>query len=189
MPIGTNLPVLSGALEIIMKSWFKSENSKSKALYVPQKEFDKLLEGKLKNIEKELDEFIENKIGGLEPEERKLRKMQEDIELKKPIIDAIGRSNQMSLTKKYPAFFKEIGLIIGDKEEKVLKCRHSMAHPEKVSYEELEKMRKCTLAYETLFNRVFLKILGYRGNYVDRSKWTQIGYLEKDIDMPLGGSV
>lgn len=188
MPIGTSLPVLSGALEIIMKSWFKSENSKSKALYMPESEFNRLLEEEFKNIEKKFDNLIESKITDLKPEERELRKKQESMELKKPIMNSLYNSNQMSLTKKYRIFFKEIGLITGDKEEEVLKCRHTMAHPEKVSYEELEKMRKCTLAYETLFHRVFLKVLGYNGNYVDRSSplIPMIGYPERDIDMPLG---
>ncbi|WP_424353549.1 hypothetical protein [Methanosarcina mazei] len=188
MPIGTSLPVLSGALEIVMKSWFKSENSKSKALYISEREFNKLLEENFKEIEKKLDDFIELTIGGLGQEEKEFRKKQENMELKKPIMNAIYHSNQMSLTKKYRTFFKEIGLIIGDKDEDVLKCRHTMAHPEKVSYEELEKMRKCTLAYETLFHRVFLKILGYNGNYIDRSSPLKptIGYPERHIDMPLG---
>ena len=65
---------------------------------------------------------------------------QEDIQLKTPIMSKIRYSNQMSLTKKYPVFFKEIGLRAGECEEKVLKCRHSMVHPDEVSLEDIEKI-------------------------------------------------
>ena len=183
MPIGTNLPVLSGALEIVIKSWFKSESSKSKAVHMPQKEFNTLLGEDFKTIEKKLDEFIEDKLESLEPEGRESRRKVEDIELKKPIMNKIRNSNQMSLTKKYPAFFKEIGLKTGTVEDEAIKARNSMAHGDKGNNEEFEKMIKCTRAYETLFHRVFLKILGYKGYYVDRS---MIGYPEKHIDLPLG---
>jgi hypothetical protein len=44
-------------------------------------------------------------------------------------------------------------------------------------------MITCTRAYQTLFHRVFLKILRYEENYVDRSI---IGFPEKHIDVPLG---
>jgi hypothetical protein len=193
LPIGANLPVLSGALEIVMKNWFDSEKSKSKTLYISQNEFDKMFGEDFKNIENKLDKYIKHKHEDLDLEEREKRIQQENIELKRPIMNKIRNSNQISLTKQPQVFFNEIGLPTGKNEEKVLKCRHSMAHPDKVSYEKYEKMNKCTLAYETLFHRVFLKILGYEGDYVDRSKLIDFGiekrYAEKDIDMPLGGFV
>jgi hypothetical protein len=183
MPLGTNLPVLSSGLEIIMKSWFNSENSQSKAFYISKKEFNKILRENSKDIEKKLDDIIENKIKSLELEEIKLRKKQEYIELKNQVVNKIRSSNQMSITKKYQVFFKEIGLRTGDMEEKVLKSRNSMAHPDEGSLEEVEKMKMCTRTYQTLFHRIFLKILRYKGNYVDRSI---IGFPAKHIDEPLG---
>lgn len=183
MPLGTNLPVLSGGLEIIMKSWFNSENSQSKAFYISKKEFKKIFRENCKDIEKKLDEFIEEKIKSLELEEEKLRKKQEYIELKNQVVDKIRHSNEMSITKKYQVFFKEIGLRTGDREEKVLKSRHSMAHPDEVNLEEIEKMVICSRAYQTLFHRVLLKVLKWEENYVDRS---MIGFPEKHIDVPLG---
>ena len=44
MPLGTNLPVLSSGLEIIMKSWFGRGNSQSKALSYHKKSLTKFLE-------------------------------------------------------------------------------------------------------------------------------------------------
>jgi len=183
MPIGTNLPVLSSALEIIMTSWFESENSKSRAFYMEQKEFNKLIEEGLKNIEEKLDEYIENKIKSLESETKESLEVQEIKGLKNTIVGKIRNSNQMSVTKKYLAFFKEIGLVTGSIEGRAITTRHSMAHGDKVDREEFEKMRRCTYAYQTLFHRVLLKVLGYEGNYVDRSV---IGFPEKHIDLPLG---
>ncbi|MDD4497058.1 MAG: hypothetical protein PHV51_02725 [Methanosarcinaceae archaeon] len=162
MPIGTNLPVLSSALEIIMKAWFKSQNSENKAVYMPNKEFKYLLKEEFQNIERKLDGF----------------------DFKNIILNKLYYSNQMSGNKKYELFFEEIGLKTGSIEKRAMKARNSMAHGDKGN-DKLIEMIKSTYAYETLFHRVFLKVLGYEGNYVDRST---IGYPEKHIDLPLGES-
>ncbi|AKB22008.1 hypothetical protein [Methanosarcina sp. WH1] len=186
MPIGTNLPVLSSALEIIMKAWFDSENSRSKGFYLSKKEFNKLIKESLKNIEQKFDEYIENKIEKLEPDKKDSLEIHEIIELKNTIIGKVRNSNKKSLTKQYQAFFQEIGLNIGSFESGALTARHPMAHGDKGNKgnnEEFEEMRINTYAYQTLFHRVFLKILGYEGKYVDRSV---IGFPEKHIDSLLG---
>lgn len=61
-----------------------------------------------------------------------------------------------------------------------------MAHGDKGKDDDedkLEEMRIDTYAYQTLFHRVFLKLLGYEGNYIDRS---MIVFPEKHIDSILG---
>ncbi|MGB9940251.1 HEPN domain-containing protein [Methanosarcina sp.] len=183
MPLGTNLPALSSALEIIKEEWFKSEKSKSKALWIPNEEFEDLIEESLNIAEEKLDKYIENKNKSLDPEKRHSLKAQEMGELKKQVLNKIRYSNQMSLTKRYAAFFEEIGLEIGSIEDKAIASRHSMAHSDKMNAEESEKMEKCTRAYQTLFHRVFLKVLGYEGRHIDRSV---IGFPEKNINLPLG---
>ena len=44
-------------------------------------------------------------------------------------------------------------------------------------------MINLTNVYKTLFNRIFLKILGYQENYVD---YSTLGHPEKNIDEPSG---
>jgi hypothetical protein len=53
----------------------------------------------------------------------------------------------------------------------------------KVGDDQLQLLRH-TDAYRTLFERVFLKVLGYTGKYVDR---TTPGYPARPIDEPCGG--
>jgi hypothetical protein len=185
-PPGADLPVLSSALEIIMKAWFDSEESKSTKFYMPQKEFNKLIGEGLKNIEGKLDEYIENKTKSLEQGNTDLLEIQEIKELKNTVIGKVRNSNQKSLTKQYPAFFKGIGLKTGEIEDGAIRARNQMAHGDNDNNgkeEESEKERMYTYAYQTLFHRVFLKLLGYEGNYVDRSV---IGFPEKHINSLLG---
>jgi hypothetical protein len=51
----------------------------------------------------------------------------------------IRNSDQMSQTKKYSVFFKEIGLRTADAEEKALKCRNFILHPDEASLQDIEK--------------------------------------------------
>lgn len=182
-PLGTNLPVLSSALELIMNKWFKSENSKSNGFWIPNKDFEDMIKESLSVAEGKIDEYIENKIKSLGSEKRDSLEAQEIEELKEPVMNKILHSNEISVNKKYTAFFKEIGLESGSVEAEAIKARHAMAHGNKMDIKEIEKMRKCTLAYQSLFHRVFLQVLGYKGNHVDRSV---IGFPEKNINLPLG---
>lgn len=181
-PLGTNLPVLSSALELVMNKWFKSENSKSNGFWIPNEDFEDMIKESLTVAEKKIDEYIENKIKSLGPENSDSLKVQEIKELKKPIMNSICHSNGMSISKQYLIFFKEIGLESGLIEDKTIKARHAMAHGNRMDIKELDKMRRCTLAYQTLFHRVFLKVLDYNGNHIDRSV---IGFPEKNINLPL----
>ena len=47
----------------------------------------------------------------------------------------------------------------------------------------MEKYIRLTNAYESLFNRVFLTILGYTGKYID---YCTVGHPEKSMDENLG---
>ncbi|WP_054864551.1 hypothetical protein [Methanosarcina barkeri] len=180
-PLGTNLPVLSSSLELIMHNWFKSENSKSNGFWIPNGDFEDMIKESLSVAEKKIDEYIENKIKSLENSDS--LEAQEIEELKKTIMNNICHSNGMSISKQYLAFFKEIGLESGPVEKKAINARHAMAHGNKMDIKEFEKMERCTRAYQTLFHRVFLKVLGYEGRHVDRSV---IGFPEKNINLPLG---
>ncbi len=182
-PLGTNLPVLSSALELIMHNWFKSENSKSNGFWIPNEDFKDMIKESLNVADEKIDEYIDNKIKSLGLEKRDSLEAQEIKKLKEPVMNSICHSNEMSISKQYLAFFKEIGLESGPVEKKAINARHSMAHGNKMDVKEVEKMQMCTRAYQTLFHRVFLKVLGYEGRHIDRSV---IGFPEKNINLPLG---
>lgn len=69
-PLGTNLPILSSALELIMNKWFKSENSKSNGFWIPNRDFEDIIKESLSVAEKKIDDYIENKIKSLGPEKQ-----------------------------------------------------------------------------------------------------------------------
>lgn len=162
-PLGTNLPILASALEIIMKKWFKSTKSKTKALYMEKQKFDELLKKDLEII----FEKLENEAFGTK------------------IFNKIKFSYNMSVTDRFQQFFDEIDIEIGDIENSAIRSRHKMAHGDIKSNDEmLKEMSRNTLAYETLFHRVFLKILGYNGYYIDRST---LQFPNRHINTQLGG--
>ncbi|WP_406657357.1 hypothetical protein V7O62_02045 [Methanolobus sp. ZRKC2] len=162
-PLGTNLPILASALEIIMKGWFKTTKSKSKGLYMKKREFDKLLKDDLENIFNKL----------------------KDKDNGTPIFNKINNSYNMSVTNRFQQFFDEIELKVGDIENSALKSRHKMAHGDLGDNDEIyNEMLNETFAYESLFNRVFLKILGYNGYYIDKST---LNFPSRHINTQLGG--
>jgi uncharacterized beta-barrel protein YwiB (DUF1934 family) len=164
-PLGTNLPILASALEIIMKKWFKSNRSKSKALYMEDKKFRELLSSDLDSIKAK---FETEEFGG-------------------KIFSKIRFSYNMSVSDRFKQFFDEIELKTGDIEDLAIKSRHKMAHGDIKSDDvEFMDMLTNTLAYQALFNRVFLKILGYDGDYIDLST---LGYPNRHINIQLGGDV
>jgi hypothetical protein len=101
------------------------------------------------------------------------------------MVGRIKTAFNMGTNDRLLAFFDEIGLRIGDVEKSAIKARNLMAHGYVPSNEsEWEEMIRQTYIYETLFNRVFLKILEYEGNYIDRSIE---GWPERNVDSPMGG--
>ena len=161
-PIGVDLPIYSSALELIMNSWFKSTKSKIKGLYMEKQEFERILGEELSKIEEKLT----------------------SKEFGAPIVNKMKSSYQMSVRDRFTYFFKEIGLKIGDIENKAIKARNPSAHGSaKWDDESFEKMILDTRAYQTLFNRVILKLLDYEGYYIDRSTYNDS---QRKIDVPLG---
>ena len=160
-PIGTNLPIFSSALETLKKAWFKSKDSKSKGVYMPKEDFNSLLEEDFKIIEEKLKE----------------------IKCHDRILNRMGNAFQMGVNEQFQFFFDEIALSISDIENKVINSRNKMAHGHSTDSEEKQKeMVIMTWAYETLIHRVLLKILGYRGEYVDRSS---LGFPKLNINTPM----
>ncbi|WP_422448968.1 hypothetical protein [Thermoanaerobacterium sp. DL9XJH110] len=164
LPIGANLPILHAGVEILAKAWFKSNKSKTKGVYLSKKEFDELIEDGMKIIVTKLQR---QKYG-----DRMIRK--------------ISDAYKMTQNEQLAFFFEEIGLNIGEVENEALKGRNIMAHgSSSQSDEEISYLIYLTRSYQTLFHRIFLKILGYTENYID---YSTEGWPERHIDEPLGGN-
>lgn len=160
-PIGTNLPILSSALEKLTHNWFKS--NKTRTAYMEKNDFDKLFNEELAKISEKLGE----------------------VENGDKILKKIKSSIYISSHDRIQYFFNDIHLKIDKKEKSALDSRHSMAHGG-IKFDEgsIKNMIQMTQAYQTFFNRIILKILGYEGAYIDRST---LGFPERHIDVPLGG--
>lgn len=166
-PLGINLPILSSALEILMKGWRSNKKSSDKANYMEKKHFDSLFEEELKLISSKLDSH----------------------EFGNRIYNKMKTSYEMSVTDRFNTFFESISLNVGDIEKKAIRSRHGMAHGDHgrtLSDKEYLKMWKCTQAYVSLFNRVFLKILGYDGEYID---WASPNFSNRHIDTPVSDDI
>lgn len=160
LPIGVNLPILHAGVEILANAWFGSDKSKTRGVYLPKKEFDKLI--------KEGMQIIIPKLKTQKYGDRMINKM--------------SNAYNMTSNERIPTFFEEIGLNIGEVENEALKGRNRMAHG---SSSQLDKELYLTRSYQTLFHRILLKILGYTGNHID---YSTEGWPERHIDEPLGGN-
>ena len=163
-PLGANLPVLATSVEMLKRAWYSSKRSKSRGVYMPKKDFDRLLEEELAAMEKKLREV---EYGG-----RMMSRLRSAYNL--------GSNESMEF------FLGELGLPIGPTERSAIKARNPMAHGSAALLDESRHQETVndTLSYRTLFNRILLKILGYDGAYVDYSarEWP-----ERSLDEPLGG--
>lgn len=159
LPIGVNLPILSAGVETIAKSWFKTSKSKTKGVYLEKKEYDELLASEFNLIEEKLRENV----------------------YKQRILNKIKYAFNMSANDRLNFFFSEIDLPIGKTEAKAIEGRNSMAHGDIMS-DEVEKMVRLTRAFQTLFHRILLKILGYDGDYID---WYTVDCINRNINEPI----
>jgi|LSQX01.1.fsa_nt_gb hypothetical protein len=164
LAIGVNLPILSAGVETIAKSWFKSSKSKTKGVYISKNNYDELL----------ADDFISM--------EEKLK----ENPYRQRMLNKIKTAYNMGANERLDFFFSELGLPIGDVERDAIKGRNSMAHGDIMSDQETERLMSLTRSFQTLFHRIFLKILGFDGDYFDRST---AGWPKSHIDDPMKGKV
>jgi len=164
LPIGVNLPILSAGVETIAKSWFKTSKSKTKGVYLAKKEYDELLASEFNLIEEKLRENV----------------------YQQRILNKIKNAYNMGANERLDFFFSEIDLPIGEIEGKAIKGRNSMAHGDIMGDQKIEKMVQLTRAFQTLFHRILLKILGFDGDYIDRST---VGWPRRHINEPMQGSI
>lgn len=148
IPLGANLPILAAGLESIITGWFRCNKSKSKGLFLDKVTFSNLLKAEF--------ETIDNKLKGI-PNGDKIAKR-------------IRSSVEFGMTARYSVFFEELQLPISEGEWAAIKERSVFVHGEaifdRVNWTETRERAR---TFEALFNKVFLRILGYSGTLIDRS--------------------
>lgn len=161
LPLEIKIPILHNGIEILVNNWFKSTKSKTHGVYLPKMEFDDLLNEEFLHIEGKLN----------------------NINYGDRIIKKIRGSFQAGANDKIEFFLQEIGLEIGDLECKAIRERNKMIHGAYSPRSDMEKSVLLLDTYKTFFQRVLLKVLDYKGSYID---YAVIGWPLKDINQVAG---
>ena len=159
MPDGVCLPILVGAIETIIKRWFKGNKSKSKGVYINSKDYEAIICSFRTKIDNSLSQY----------------------ENKDKVLNKISNAYQMSVTDRYYIFLDEIGLKYGTLETNSFKARNDFTHGG--NGKDYENTIKFTTTMFTLFGRIILKLLDYDGEYIDK---TLLGFSRKNIDDEIG---
>lgn len=155
MPIGINLPILAGAMETLMKCWFKGKKSKTGGVYMNASQYEVLIAEFLEGIEKSLA----------------------DCEYKSNIMRKISNAYQMGVNDRYFIFLDELGLKYGEAETSCIKARNAYTHGDS-GKDNLDTLQKTKTMF-ILLGRIILKLLGYDGEYIDE---TILGFPRKMIN-------
>ena len=160
LAVGTNLPIFSSAIESLAGNYLKSKREISES-YMDQMEYQNL-------IQKEINEIA-----------AKLH----DRKFRDTIINKIKDAAYRGGNEKISLFFDLINLPVGKVEREAMKARNKMAHSsiETSNDEKLKQYAKLTQAYQTLFHRVFLRLLGYEQDYID--------YYFQEVNRPISDVV
>ncbi|WP_432328001.1 hypothetical protein ACRQ5D_33870 [Mucilaginibacter sp. P25] len=105
----------------------------------------------------------------------------------KRVIDKMENPFNIGVGEKLVLFFQHLGFAFGNKdlERQALQARNAMTHGALGSSDdEVRRYIILTHAYESLFNRVLLKSLGYDGEYID---YSALGHPSLAIDKNLIG--
>ncbi len=159
--LGANLPILSSAVETLADQILKN-HPEIKHYYIEYNDFSALIKEELTSIEKKLNSSTN----------------------KDRIINKLKGSAQRGSNEKLEMMFEVIKLPIKEIERKAIKARNKMAHSSlgEINDEEIIETMRMTRAYETLFHRILLKILDYKGRYID---YYSTGHPTRNIDEPI----
>lgn len=157
--VGINLPIFSSAIEGLAETYLKHY----KIIPKSNKKVDK----KYKELLKDNSHFIEAlKAYGFG----------------KSVINKIENPYNIGVGEKLSLFFNSLSINFEKDsiENEALKSRNKMTHSSSSidSDDKAKAAIRMTRAYETLFNRTLLKILGYDGKYVD---YYTIGHPERNL--------
>lgn len=149
-PIGANLPVLASALEIINHNFIKDIDQELLE-YLPKAEYQGLIKEELDSIKIKLDY--------LPAKEKQI------------IINKISGAYQKGSNEKMRILFDKLGLETGKVEDQAIRLRNSMVHGSR-DYSDIEDAYDDLIlsrAYEILFHRIMLILIGYTDYYIDYS--------------------
>lgn len=158
--VGFDLPLLSAALERIMKAWFKLEPTRRAGVFLSKSDFDKRTKDGLAVVAKGLE--------GVDHGARILRKMQGAF--------------QMGANDRIEAFLEAIGLKTSPLEDQAMGARNYGAHGGD-SKDPVADQARLGNAYKVLFHRVLLRLLGYDGAYID---YASIGHPRRPLSEAAG---
>jgi hypothetical protein len=166
LPIGDNLPTLAAGVETLATDYLKYKKVELLGSYMSKIDFKELLREELNSIES------------------KLKRKRNGDKLLAKILGAY--SYPLGVNARLKKFFEEIQLPIGSIEEEAMQVRNTMVHSSIDTSDEVErhKMARLTNAYESLFNRIILKVLGFKDSYID---YHSLEPLQRPIDQPIGG--
>ncbi len=159
---GVDLALYGSAVEALKHAWFKSSKTRSKGVHMSQGEFERLAADSLPTLQQQL-------MDGGAP---------------RAMIEKLSGVYRMGGNEQLNTFFAELGLTVGKVERDAIKERNRPVHGGLAAGTDQRRLVRAGNAYRCLFVRVFLKMIGYSGTYVDR---TTLGHPSRPLDEPCGG--
>lgn len=147
-PVGVNLPILAGAMEIVAGGYLKMTDN-DQLEYLSKTVYETLIGQELSQLKTKLTEIE----GG-------------DI-----ILNKIKGAFRKGPNEKMSLFFQLLALDMGKAEKEAINLRNKMTHSKRdysadeTAYDDVVLTR----VYQVLFYRVLLKLMGYTGYYIDYS--------------------
>jgi len=160
LAIGTNLPILSSALETLCDSYVDANNLTRKFTREEKEQYHELVKEELKRLEETLEKF----------------------EFKNRVIDKIKNPFNVSGNEKLKIFLEHLNFEFpkNSVEQKAIRARNAMAHSSIETDEDTSmKYIKLSHAYEIIVHRVILRILRYNETYLD---YHNSHYVERNMD-------
>ncbi len=160
-----DIPILSGALEYLMRRWYECVELNPETLIMDKADFKKRVE----------------------PIKKVLKEQFKDTKYEERMQRTLCSMNRMSVNEKMKHFFEKIGMPLGDAEEEALGARNASAHGSFwVGERDYAKLHRSSVVYRCIISRVILILIGYDGKYID---YGSLGHPEVDIKFPSGSKV
>lgn len=157
-----DLPILAGALEELIRQWYKNIEKNKDTVLIKKAEFNKRI--------KPVKELVIEQFKDTGYEQR--------------MLDSIGNINRMSVTERFENFFIGINMPVGKEERKAMAARNRPAHGN-ISYD-IDSYKNQILQseiYDRIIARIILCLINYDGEYID---YGMVGYPQKNIKVPSG---
>ncbi len=162
VPVGVNLPILAGAMEIIAGDYLKMTGN-DQLEYLSKADYEALIQDELTHLKSKLSAINGGNV----------------------ILNKITGAFRKGPNEKISLFLSLLNLETGKAEKEAINLRNKMTHSKRdytdddVAFDDLILTR----VYQVLFNRILLKIIGYSGYYID---YSMKGCPSKPIDMKAG---